>query len=242
MGNLGKVYVIGIGPGAPDLMTVKAVKILTEVPVLCFPRGKEEGSSVAMSIVSKVISFNGKEVIEAHFPMKKISDKDTASCDVSSKWEETVEVILSHVLKGKDIAFPTLGDPLLYSTFFYIHDKLLNLLPSLQVIIVPGVSSMSASSASAGIPLCLGSERMALLPATYEEEKLKETLLNFDTVILMKVNKIFDKILAILEELGLVDSAVVVEMASTDKERIIKDLRSIKNEDLHYFTTMIIKK
>ncbi|MBI4685388.1 MAG: precorrin-2 C(20)-methyltransferase, partial [Nitrospirae bacterium] len=156
--------------------------------------------------------------------------------------EETVEVILSHVLKGKDIAFPTLGDPLLYSTFFYIHDKLLNLLPSLQVVIVPGVSSMSASSASAGMPLCLGSERIALLPATYEEDKLKETLLNFDTIILMKVNKIFDKILGILEELRLVDSAVVVEMASTDKERIIKNLRSIKGENLHYFTTMIIKK
>lgn len=242
MGNIGKVYVIGIGPGDPDLMTVKAVKILTEVPVLCFPKGKEEGSSIAMSIVSKIVSFNGKEVIEAYFPMKKISDKDTASYDVSSKWKETVDVILRYVLKGKDIAFPTLGDPLLYSTFFYIHNKLLNLLPSLQVVIVPGVSSISASLSSAGIPLCLGSERMALLPATYEEEKIKETILNFDTVILMKVNKVFDKILGILEELGLVDSAIVVEMASTDKEKIIKNLRSIKEENLHYFTTMIIKK
>ncbi len=242
MSNLGKIYVVGIGPGDPDLMTVKAVKILTKAPVLCFPKGKEEGSSVAMSIVSKVVSFNGKDVIEAHFPMKKILNKDTASCDVSSKWEETVEVILNHALKGKDIAFPTLGDPLLYSTFFYIHDKLLNLLPLLQVIIVPGISSMSASSASAGIPLCLGSERIALLPATYERERLKETILSFDTIVLMKVNKMLDKILGILEELGLVDSAVVVELASTDKERIIKDLRSIKGCDLHYFTTMIIKK
>ncbi len=241
MGKLGRVYVIGIGPGDPELMTVKAVKILTEVPVLCFPKGKEEGSSVAMSIVAGTISLDAKEIIEIHFPMKKIPVKDEASCDVSSKWEETVEIILGHVLKGKDIAFPTLGDPVFYSTFFYIHDKLLSLLPSLQVTIVPGVSSMSASSASAGIPLCLGSERMAILPATYEE-KLKETLLSFDTVILMKVNKVFDKILGLLEELGLVDSAIVVELASTDKQRIIKDLRSIKDENLHYFTTMIIKK
>ena len=242
MGNLGKVYVIGIGPGDPDLITVKAVKILTEIPVLCFPKGKEEGSSVAMFIISKIISLNGKEIIEAHFPMKKIPAKDAVSHDVSSKWNETVEAMLSHVLKGKDIAFLTLGDPVFYSTFFYIHDKLLNLLPSLEVIIVPGVSSVSASSASAGIPLCLGNERIAILPATYEEETLKETLINFNTIILMKVNKVFNKIFDILEEMGLIDSAIVVEMASTDKERIIKDLRSIKNESLHYFTTMIIKK
>ncbi len=242
MDDLGRIYVIGIGPGDPELMTVKAVKILREVPVLCFPKGKEEGTSVAMSIVSKIISLNGKEIIEMHFPMKKIPVKDTASCDVSSKWEETVEVILSHVLKGKDIAFPTLGDPVFYSTFFYIHERLLSLLPSLQVIIIPGVSSMSASSALTGMPLCLGSERIALLPATYEEERLKETLLSFDTVVLMKVNKVFDRVLGILEELGLIDSAIVVEMASTDKERVIRDLRSIKGETLHYFTTMIIKK
>lgn len=242
MDNLGKVYVIGIGPGDPDLMTVKAVKILEKVPVLCFPKGKDEGSSIAMSIVAGAIPLDGKEIIEIHFPMKKIPAKDTASCDVSSKWEETVEIILSHVLKGKDIAFPTLGDPVFYSTFFYIHDRLLSLLPSLQVTIVPGVSSMSASSASTGMPLCLGSERVALLPATYEEERLKETILSFDTIVLMKVNKVFDKILGLLEELGLVDSSVAVEMASTDKERVIKDLRSVKGENLHYFTTVIIKK
>lgn len=242
MDNSGKVYVIGIGPGDPDLMTVKAVKILKSVSVLCFPKGKEEGTSTAMSIVEAVIPLNGKEIIEAYFPMKKLPVKETASCDISSKWEKTVELILSHVIKGRDIAFPTLGDPVFYSTFFYIHDRLLSLLPSLQVIIIPGVSAMSASSASIVMPLCLGNERIALLPATYEHDSLKETLLSFDTVILMKVNKVFDKILCLLEDLGLVDSAVAVEMASTDKERVIRDLRSIKGKSLHYFTTMIIKK
>ncbi len=238
----GRLYVVGVGPGDPELMTLKAVKILKKVPVFCFPKGKEEGSSVAMSIVSKIVSLDGKEVIEAHFPMKKVPVKDAASCDVSSSWEETVEIILSHVLKGKDIAFLTLGDSVIYSTFFYLYDRLLSLLPSLQVIIVPGVSAMSASSASAGMPLCLGSERIALLPATYEEEKLKDTLLSFDTVVLMKINKVFDRTLSLLEKLGLVSSAVVVEMASTEKERVIKDLRSIKGETLHYFTTLIVKK
>jgi len=238
----GRLYVVGVGPGDPELMTLKAVKILQKVPVICFPKGKDEGSSVAMSIVSKVISLDGKEIIEAHFPMKKILDKDTASCDVSSRWEETIEIILSHVLKGRDIAFPTLGDPVIYSTFFYLYDRLLSLLPSLQVFIVPGVSSMSASASSSRIPLCLGSERIALLPATYEEEKLKDTLLNFDTIVLMKVNKVFDKILSLLEEFGLVESAVIVEMAGTDKEKVIKDIRSIKDKTLHYFTTLIIKK
>ncbi len=241
MNNKGKIYVIGVGPGDPELMTIKAVNILKRVPILCFPKGKEDGASVAMSIVKGIVSLEGKEIIEIYFPMKKIY-RDKTPSDLEVRWEDTVKAILGKISKGMDIAFPTIGDPVLYSTFFYLYDTLLNIEPSIEVNLIPGVSAMSASAAATRIPLCLGAERIAIIPATYEEERLKETLIAFDTIVLMKVNKVLDRVLLLLDELGFTDYTTVVEMASMKNERVIKDIRSLSGQSLHYFSTMIVKK
>jgi precorrin-2/cobalt-factor-2 C20-methyltransferase len=237
----GKIYVIGVGPGDPELMTIKAVNILKRVPILCFPKGKEEGGSVAMTIVSDLVSLAGKEIIEIYFPMKKLS-RGNAPYDLEMKWEETVNIILDRNLKGMDIAFPTIGDPTLYSTFFYLYNTLFRIEPSIALNLIPGVSAMSASAASAQISLCLGSERIAILPATYEEEGLRDILISFDTIVLMKVNKVLDSLLLLLDELELTDHTIVVERASMKDERVIKDIRSLHGQILHYFSTMIVRK
>jgi len=239
--NKGKIYVIGVGPGDPELMTIKAVNILKRVPILCFPKGKEEGSSVAMSIVSGLVSLEGKEIVEVYFPMKKIY-KDRVASDLETSWEDTVKTILDKISKGMDIAFPTIGDPVLYSTFFYLYDTLLSIEPAIKVNLIPGVSAISASASAARIPLCLGAERMAVIPAAYEEERLRDTLIKFDTIVLMKVNKVLDSVLLLLDELDLTDHTIVVEMAGMKNERVIKEIRSLTGQRLHYFSTMIVKK
>lgn len=245
----GKLYVIGVGPGDPELLTLKAVRILKEVRCICVPKGREEGSSLALSIVEKAVDLSSKEIIQAHFPMKKtksvqhsaFSTQRSKDIDLDAKWNETAENILNRINKGTDVAFITLGDPAIYSTFFYLYDKLLELNPELEIEIIPGVSSINASAARAKISLALADEKIAILPANYMDN-LKDTLEKFDAVVLMKVYKVFDDLVRALNDMHLLKNAVYVSRAGLDDERVVRNLRDVKEKDLNYFSMVIIKK
>lgn len=236
----GRLYVVGIGPGDPELMTLKAVRILKEAPCIFVPKGREEGTSLALSIVQKTLSLDNKEIVEAYFPMKKtMGTADTGELDI--KWNETVDAVVSRLDRGMDAAFITIGDPAVYSTFFYLYDRLLERMPALNIEIVPGISSINAAAARAGLYLGLGNDRIAILPANYLDG-LQETLEKFDTVVLMKVSTVFDTIRDTLIELGLAAGATYVARAGMEDERIRKDIRTVKEEDLNYFSLVIVRK
>jgi precorrin-2/cobalt-factor-2 C20-methyltransferase len=236
------LYVIGVGPGDPELLTLKAVRILKEVQCICVPKGREEGSSLALSIVQKALNLEGKEIIEAHFPMRKTkNNQPSENCELDAKWQETIETVYSMLNRGIDMAFITIGDPTIYSTFFYLYDKLLELNPELDIEIIPGVSSINTAAAKAGMSLALADEKIAILPATYTES-IKETLEKFDTIVLMKVHKVFGNVVNILSETGLTDNAVYISRAGMEDEKIFKNIRDIKEGDLNYFSVVIIKK
>jgi precorrin-2/cobalt-factor-2 C20-methyltransferase len=263
---VGKLYVVGIGPGDPELMTLKAVRILKEVSCIFVPKGREEGTSLALSIVQKTLNLDDKEIVEAHFPMRKTRNRQEPPCtradapgnagvqaggsqeekttddlsELDAKWNETVEVVLNRLARGIDAAFITIGDPAIYSTFFYLYDRLLELEPSLNIEIVPGISSINAAAARAGLYLGLGNDRIAILPANYLAS-LQETLEEFDTVVLMKVNKVFDSVRDTLIRMNL-SVATYVARAGMKDERIFKDIRMVKAEDLNYFSLVIVRK
>jgi precorrin-2/cobalt-factor-2 C20-methyltransferase len=247
---LGTLRVIGIGPGDPELLTLKAVRIINDSEVLCVPKGREEGSSLALSIVEKAVKLDGKEIMEAHFPMRKtkrqepeINGPGTGKADeeLDEKWNETVQAILSKIRKGIDVVFLTLGDPAIYSTFFYLYEKLTALQADLVIEIVPGVSSITASAARAGISLGLGNEKIAVLPANYMDN-LRATLETFDTVVLMKVNKVLNDIVRMLFDMNLDRNAVCISRAGMNDERIFNDIRDIKQAELNYFSMIIVRK
>ncbi|MHB8844995.1 MAG: precorrin-2 C(20)-methyltransferase [Nitrospirota bacterium] len=236
----GRLYVVGIGPGDPELMTLKAARILKQAPCIFVPKGREEGTSLALSIVQKTLSLDNKEIVEAYFPMKKtMGIADTGELD--TKWNETVDAVVSRLDRGMDAAFITIGDPAIYSTFFYLYDRLLELKPALQIEIVPGISSINAAAARAGLYLGLGNDRIAILPANYLDS-MQETLEKFDTVVLMKVNKVFDTVRDTLLAMGLAAGATYVARAGMEDERIYKDIRMVKEEDLNYFSLVIVRK
>ncbi len=237
---IGKLSVIGIGPGDPELLTLKAVRIIKESKVLCVPKGREEGSSLALSIVEKAVALNGKEIIEAHFPMRKTRGQ-SEDTELDAKWNETAEIVLGKLRTGFDVAFLTLGDPTIYSTFFYLHEKLLELQPDVAIEIIPGVSSINASAARANTYLGLGNDSIAILPANYLDN-LQSTLAGFNTVVLMKVNKVLNKIVQLLTEMGLVEKAVCVSRVGMSDEKVMKDIREIKQEELNYFSMIIVRK
>jgi precorrin-2/cobalt-factor-2 C20-methyltransferase len=293
----GKLFVIGVGPGDPELLTLKAVRILKEVPCIIVPKGKEEGSSLALTIVQKALSLDNKEIVEAYFPMKptRVSESPSptppikggattvhplpgvcprmtlsgvgegrglhptstsasasagreggiydrgATAELNRSWDATVEEVLNRLDRGIDAAFITIGDPGIYSTFFYLYDRLLERKPSLAIEIVPGVSSINAAAARAGVSLGLGNERIAILPANYLDS-LEETLEKFDTVVLMKVSKVFDTVKDTLTRMNLASTAAYVVRAGMDDERVYKDIGQVREEDLNYFSLMIVRK
>jgi len=243
----GKLSVIGIGPGDPELLTLKAVRIIKESNVLCVPKGREEGISLALSIAGKAVKLEGKEIIEAHFPMMKTRKQSTehrtqnADNMLDVKWDETAGNILERLRQGADVAFLTLGDPTIYSTFFYLYEKLLKLQPDLNIEIVPGVSSINASAARANMYLGLGNDSIAVLPANYMDN-LKATLETFNTVVLMKVNKVLNKIVDLLDEMDLVDKAVCISRVGMSDEQVIDNIRDIKQEELNYFSMIIVRR
>ncbi len=237
----GRFYIVGVGPGAPDLLTVRAIRVLERVPVLFVPKGRSEGSSVALSIIEDVVSLTNKEVIELYFPMDKVRRVSETSKTVRTAWQQAAAAVLNKLDAGLEAAFPTLGDPSFYSTAQYLLMVLTRNIPDLRAEMIPGISSINAAACTARVPVVLGDERIAILPATYEEEGIREALQSYDTVVFMKIHKDLDRILTTLRELTLLDQAVIVERASMEDERVIPASKA-RGLDLHYFSTMIVRK
>lgn len=238
----GRFYIIGVGPGDPELMTIKAARLLGRCPVWFVPKASRNGESTALGILSKLVPAVGKEILERHFPMKKVAMGEPVDAEVEAAWREAASAVEERLAAGLDVAFPTLGDPSVYSTGLYVCETLLRYAPKALIEVVPGVSSITATAAAARKALCLGDERMVVIPATFENGRLKQTLAEFDTVVLMKVHRVLPRLVALLEELDLLGQAVLVERVSQAEERIRYDLAAAAQEELHYFSTVIVRK
>jgi len=238
----GTFYIVGVGPGDPELLTLKARRILRRSPVWFAPKGRKHGKSMALGILDGTVGRDNKEILEHYFPMIKIRTGEQVDPEVEKAWMGAAAAVLERTRNGSDVVFPTLGDPSIYSTGFYVYAILRRIAPDLDMKIVPGVSSIGASAASAGQPLCLGDDRMAVIPATFENSRLREVLLNFDTVVLMKVHRVMNRIVPLLDELHLLDRAVLVERSSQREERVSRNLLIERDVKRHYFSTIIVRK
>jgi len=230
------VYAVGVGPGDPELLTRKAERILRSVDVICAPTGAAESDSYALSIVEQFIDRSRQEVLIQLFPMRK----DQKGLDPF--WEGAADQVAQRIAQGKNVAFITIGDPFLYSTYLYIHRIFLAKYPEITIEVVPGVSSILASSAASGVPLGLASERIAILPAVYESDELKRTMEEFDTVVLMKVSRVFDRVYAVLKELGRERFSVFVRRVGSAEEEVQFDLESLLGKKLDYLSMLIVRK
>ncbi|WP_136806179.1 precorrin-2 C(20)-methyltransferase [Desulfosediminicola flagellatus] len=235
------LFIVGTGPGDPDLLTIKAFNTLKNCPVIVAPKGSPSGNSTALSIVQQALDVSAKEIHETYFPMKKIELDKEAHPEITAAWTAAANKVLNLLDSGKNVAFPTLGDPAIYSTGYYLYDTIMSLRPEMHVKFISGISAMSSCSASTSTPVCLGDDMLAVVPATFCEEKIKKALAEFDAIVLMKVHRVMDRICRILEETGLTKNAIYVEKAGMHDQRIITDLSKIP-ENPHYFSTIIIRK
>ncbi len=242
LSTTGHLYLVGIGPGDPELITYKAGRILTDTTVWAVPKAKSNGTSHAQQIAGGIIDTAGKTILELCFPMKKVFLGETVNQQLLDAWRASAEEVIEHLDKGEDVAFPTLGDPTLYSTAFYLLPMILEKRPNAGVTVVPGITAMAACSSGISSPLALGNDVLTVVPAAFDDDRLKQILTTMDSVVLMKVHKKMDVLVELLTELGLVDNAVLFERFGLPEQQIYTDIRTALNKELHYFSTMVIRK
>jgi precorrin-2/cobalt-factor-2 C20-methyltransferase len=229
------VYAVGVGPGDPELLTRKAERVLRQADVVLAPVSNPTEASVALETVREFLDEERQEIIIHQFPMT--SDKSR----LIAAWQGAAALIAERVSAGKDVAFITIGDPLLYSTFIYLLRILLESHPQIAIEIVPGISSINTAAAVACVPLAEADERIAIIPATAGMDKVIEALAAYDTVVLLKVRPLFREILEALRQMGRERSTLFVERVGTPRQKVLNDFAEISRLTPDYLSLMIIR-
>ncbi len=231
-----KLYAIGVGPGAPDLLTLRAAEILRRVPVVFSPLSAMGTTSRALEVVRNVLDPARQEVVELMFPMQKEQE------ELEGEWEEAAAEIVERLRYHGEGAFITIGDVSLYSTFIYVQRVLEVQHPDLIVEMVPGIPSFSAMTALMGMPYGQGDDRIAILPATFGPDRIAAVLKEFETIILMKVNRVIDEVLDTLETLGLIEHATFVTKCGMPDQEVVYDVRTLRGQRPSYFSILLVTK
>ena len=222
----GKLYGVGVGPGDPKLMTYKAVETIQKCQVVAVPKSGDS-EQVALNIAKEFIK--NQTLIDCYMPM--IRDKQA----LRKQHEEVVSELKGYLDKGQDIAFLTLGDPTIYSTYMYIHRLIKEM--GYETEIIPGISSICSVAAALNDSLCEGSDCLHIIPASY---KGKEDYLDLEgTKVLMKTGKSMEQVKQHLKEKGLYERARAVECASMPNEKIHESLDTV--EESSYFSVIVVK-
>ncbi|MBB6443939.1 precorrin-2 C(20)-methyltransferase [Bacillus benzoevorans] len=235
MSSIGTLYGLGVGPGDPELITVKAFRVLQEAPVIAYPKKRKGSKSYAHRIVDVYIRPEEKEMLGLVFPMTK----DEATLE--REWKKAVEAIWQQLEDGKDVAFVTEGDPLLYSTFIHMMKLMQDLHPEVEIKSVPGISSVNAAASRLSLPLADGDEHVAIIPARGDYEAMKRAIADHDAVVFIKVAKVIDLMITVLKDLNLLEKAYVVTKVTSDEEVIWK-MSELDGAELEYLTLMVVRK
>jgi precorrin-2/cobalt-factor-2 C20-methyltransferase len=240
-----KLTAVGVGPGDPELITVKGLRAIQAAHLIFVPRSQDGEQSLALRIARAWIDAERQQIIELSLPMTRNADR------LLTAWQAAAGQI-AHSFAGMPAEQPSqgvyllLGDPLLYGTFTYIWTELREQHPHIEIEIVPGVTSFAAGAARAQFVLSTTSDRVAILPATYETDssQLRQLLSDFDTIILMKVGRVLPQILAALAEMNLLESTLYAERVGMPEERIVRgsELHALRKQPRPYLSLLIVGK
>jgi precorrin-2/cobalt-factor-2 C20-methyltransferase len=227
---------IGVGPGDPELITVKGARLIREADIVFVPTARIGQRSLACAISAPYIDPD-QRVVELEYPT---DGRSRASLE--EYWTRSADTIYVELATAPCGVFLTEGDPMLYSTFIYTMDALRRRHPEIRFEIVPGVSSVNAAAAAMALPLASGSQQLAILPADAPEDVLRSTLNRADTTVIVKMSAGGDFLINLLDDLGLVDQAVWIRHCSQPDQEIVRDVRELRNKRLDYFSLMIVKR
>jgi precorrin-2/cobalt-factor-2 C20-methyltransferase len=229
----GIFYGVGVGPGDPELLTLKAINVIKEADVIIAPKTEKQENSTALSIAKPFLKAD-VQIVKLVFPMVFSTEM------LSDAWENNKNIILELLAAGKKVVFLTLGDPMFYSTYIYVFRLLEKSGYSIQT--VPGVPAFCAIGSQLGYPLVEGNDILSIIPATIAEDKLDKALEMADNVVLMKVYKNFEQVVEKLNRHGLADNAVMISKCGLEDEQVVYNLADIGDQKINYLSTILARR
>ena len=226
----GKLFGLGVGPGDPELLTLKAHRILTAAKVIGYP-APDDGRSFARSIVAEYLP-EGQIEIPIVIPMR------AARFPAQEIYDEAAMKIGVHLREGEDVAILCEGDPFFYGSFMYLFERLAG---EFDTEIVPGVSSLMACSAALQRPLAARNDALTVIPAPLPEERILALLEKSDAAAIIKIGRHFERIANLLERAGLAHAAGYLERVGLDSQRVLP-LTQARNVTAPYFSMILIYK
>jgi precorrin-2/cobalt-factor-2 C20-methyltransferase len=232
--SLGKLYGIGVGPGDPELITLKGYNLLQTVPIVAFPAGIGDKPGIAEQIIAPWLK---SDQVKLPLTFPYVQDHDL----LNQAWQQAAETVWLYLAQGQDVAFVCEGDVSFYSTFNYLAQTLQKLRPQVIVQAIPGICSPLAAVASLGIPLTVREQKLAILPAIYAIADLETTLHQADVVVLMKFSSVYQQVWEVLKQYNLLEQAYIVERATLPNQVIYNGLSARPHLRLSYFSILIVK-
>ena len=233
---------IGVGPGDPELLTLKAAKALKTVDVICVPKSHAKKPSMALSMVRGILDERKKpaEILELVFPMTK------DELNNRKLWVESAAIVAAKAKKG-DVAFITLGDPMLYSTFLYLYECIKETYPEIELEIIPGVTSVTAVAASSKLPLAEKEEVVTIIPSDLDLAHIEDAAKHADNLVFMKCAYHIKEFIPILLRSGFTENSTValVKRCTLPEEKVmVGKLGDVSKWDVSedYFSVAIVKK
>jgi precorrin-2/cobalt-factor-2 C20-methyltransferase len=228
MTTKGRLYGVGIGPGDPELLTLKALRLLQAAPVIAYQSATDK-ESIARKIIAPYLCGNQIEVLY-HLPRALEPEK------AQSIYDKEVEPIATHLEAGRDVVVVCEGDPFFYGSFMYVFTRLSQ---QYETEVVPGVSSLMACPVALGVPFTYYNDILTVLPAPLPAEELTTQLLTTDAAAIMKLGRHFTKVRDILHQLGLASRALYIERATMAQQKIIP-LDEVDPATVPYFAMIVI--
>ncbi|GGP71788.1 precorrin-2 C(20)-methyltransferase [Saccharothrix coeruleofusca] len=229
----GRLYGVGVGPGDPELVTVKAARLIGEADVVVFHSARH-GRSVARRIAEPYLRA-GQVEEQLVYPVTT-EDSDDYQGEIDAFYEECAARLAAHLDAGRDVVVLAAGDPFFYGSYMHLHKRLAHRYPT---EVVPGVTSVSAGAAVIGKPLVERDEVLTVLPGTLSPDALAEHLSGGDPVAVMKLGRTFPNVRAALEKAGRLDEAWYVERATTGAQRTAP-LSEVDPDEVPYFSLALL--
>ncbi len=232
----GTLFGVGLGPGDPELVTVKAARVIGAADVVAYHSARH-GRSIARRIAEPYLRAGQ---IEEHLVYPVTTETTDHPGGYPGAMEEfytrAAERIAAHLDAGRDVALLAEGDPLFYSSYMHLHTRLTE---RFNAVIVPGVTSVSAASAATGTPLVTGDEVLSVLPGTLPVAELARRLADTDAAVVMKLGRTYPQVREALSLAGRLDDAVYVERASTDAQKVMP-AADVDDGDVPYFSLAML--
>ena len=226
----GTLYGIGVGPGDPELLTLKAYRLLKSTRIIAYP-APDDGVSFARSIVDEILT-------EDHTEIPIIVPMRVERFPAAKVYDEAAGKIADHLDQGEDVVVLCEGDPFFYGSFMYLYERLGE---RFACEVVPGVSSLMASAAALRRPLAARNDVLTVLPAPLDDARLRRGIEEADAVAIIKISRHFERVRALIETMGLIANAGYLERVSLDNQKVMP-LREVAEAPAPYFSMILIYK